>query len=321
LPSRLNTRIEDFITSNKKYRQGEIMNIQLPPKAERHTLFGSVTPGQKTKPTQKHEMCDLQNKKNHFLFPINKVGISNVKIPVQVNSVLQPFMQTTVATFALTSSLPYDQKGTNMSRFTEQLEKYRQQGFTLNFPSLHGFVKELSERLVQTDINLKVEFPWFYERQGPSSGSAGLNHAKAKIEILYSEETGFSNEVTLECVVTTLCPCSKEISEYSAHNQRGYITIKAQLSNDYDEKYDWKKTLLDAAESNASARIHPVLKRPDEKAVTEEAYENPRFVEDMVRLVAADLYEIEWITSFTVECRNEESIHLHDAIASITYTK
>lgn len=79
--------------------------------------------------------------------------------------------------------------------------------------------------------------------------------------------------------------------------------------------------MLEAAESNASARIHPVLKRPDEKAVTEEAYENPRFVEDMVRLVAADLYEIEWITSFTVECRNEESIHLHDAIASITYTK
>lgn len=208
-----------------------------------------------------------------------------------------------------------------MSRFTEQLEKYRQQGFTLDFPSLHDFVMKLSERLVQTDINLKVEFPWFYERQGRASGSVGLNHAKAIIEILHNKETEFSKEVTLECVVTTLCPCSKEISEYSAHNQRGYVTIKAHLSNDYDEKYDWKKTLLEATESNASARIHPVLKRPDEKAVTEEAYANPRFVEDMVRLVAADLYEIEWITSFTVECRIEESIHLHDAIASITYTK
>lgn len=297
------------------------MKIQLPSKAERHSLFGSVVPGQKTKPTQKHEMLDLQNRKSNYLFPINKVGINNVKIPVLVESDLQPFTQTTVATFSLTSSLPDNQKGTNMSRFTEQLEKYREQGLTLSLPLLHDFVTELSERLVQTEIHLEVEFPWFYERKGPSSGLAGLNHAKSKIEISYSEEIGFSNEVTLECVVTTLCPCSKEISEYSAHNQRGYVTIKAHLSNDYNEKLDWKKTLLEAAESNASARIHPVLKRPDEKTVTEEAYENPRFVEDMVRLVAADLYEIEWVTSFTVECRNEESIHLHDAIASITYTK
>jgi GTP cyclohydrolase I len=297
------------------------MKIQLPSKVERHSLFGSVAPGQKTKPTKKHEMHDMQNSKNNFLFPINKVGVSNVKIPVLVHSDLQPLSQTTIATFSLTSSLPYNQKGTNMSRFVEQLEKYRQQGITLNFPLLRDFVKELSERLLQTDVKLEVEFPWFYERKGPSSGLAGLNHAKAKIEMLYSEETGYSNEVTLECVVTTLCPCSKEISEYSAHNQRGYITIKAHLSSDYDEKYDWKKTLLEASESNASARIHPVLKRTDEKAVTEEAYENPRFVEDMVRLVAADLYEVEWITSFSVECRNEESIHLHDAIASITFTK
>jgi GTP cyclohydrolase I len=214
------------------------MKIQLPSKSERHSLFGSVSSGQKTKPTQKHEMSDLQNKKNNFLFPINKVGVSNVKIPVHVNSVLRPFLQTTVATFGLTSSIPFNQKGTNMSRFTEQLEKYRQQGFTLDFPSLHDFVMELSERLIQTDINLKVEFPWFYERQGRASGSVGLNHAKAIIEILHNKETGFSKEVTLECVVTTLCPCSKEISEYSAHNQRGYVTIKAHLSNDYDEKYD-----------------------------------------------------------------------------------
>ncbi|WP_078410933.1 GTP cyclohydrolase FolE2 [Priestia abyssalis] len=297
------------------------MNIQLPSKAERHILFGSVTPGSKTKPTQKHEMPDLQNKKNNFLFPLNKVGISNVKMPVNVNSLLQPVQQTTVATFTLTSSIPYNHKGTNMSRFTEQLEKYRQQGFILEFSMLHDFVKELSVRLEQTDAKLEVEFPWFYERQGPSSGLIGLNHANAKISIFYNQETGFMNEVTLTCGITTLCPCSKEISEYSAHNQRGYVTMKARLSNDYDEKQDWKKALLDAAESNASACIHPVLKRPDEKAVTEQAYENPRFVEDMVRLVASDLYEIEWITSFTVECRNEESIHLHDAIATLTYTK
>lgn len=297
------------------------MDIQLPSKAERHTLFGSVTPGSKTKPIQKHKMSDLQNKKNNFLFSLNQVGISNVKMPVNVHSVLPPTQQTTVATFTLTSSLPYNHKGTNMSRFTEQLEKYRQQGFTLDLPILRDFVRELSERLEQVDAKLEVEFPWFYERKGPFSGLTGLNHATARICISYSQEAGFTNDVTLICGITTLCPCSKEISEYSAHNQRGYVTMNVRLSNDYDEEQDWKAALLDAAESNASACIHPILKRPDEKMVTEQAYENPRFVEDMVRLVTADLYEIDWITSFTVECRNEESIHLHDAVALLTVNK
>ncbi len=127
-----------------------------------------------------------------------------------------------------------------------------------------------------------MEFPWFYKRKGPSSGLTGLNHATARICISYNQESGFTNDVTLICGITTLCPCSKEISEYSTHNQRGYVTMKVRLSDDYDEEQDWKKALLDAAESNTSSCIYPVLKRPDEKIVTEKAYENPRFVEDMV---------------------------------------
>ncbi|MGL4522868.1 MAG: GTP cyclohydrolase, FolE2/MptA family, partial [Bacilli bacterium] len=109
--------------------------------------------------------------------------------------------------------------------------------------------------------------------------------------------------------------------EYSAHNQRGYIKINATIADPTALQRDWKVDLLHACESNASSPIHPVLKRPDEKFVTELAYENPRFVEDMVRLVASDLYETPYITQFDVECRNEESIHLHDAIARISYTK
>jgi GTP cyclohydrolase IB len=297
------------------------MNIQLPPKKERHRLFGSVSPGTKIKPTQKHEMADIQSQKNHFLFSIDQVGISNVKLPVNVNCLLPPKQQTTIATFSLTSSLPHNQKGTNMSRFMEQLEQYRHKGFTLNFSTLHDFARELSQRLEQKDTKIEVNFPWFYERTGPSSELTGLNHAHAKMVTQYHQESGFTNEVALTCGITTLCPCSKEISEYGAHNQRGYVTMKVQLSPRYQDETDWKKVLLHAAESNASACIHPVLKRTDEKIVTEQAYENPRFVEDMVRLVAADLYEIEWIESFTIECRNEESIHLHDAIASITVQK
>ncbi|MGN7942927.1 GTP cyclohydrolase FolE2 [Metabacillus sp. 22489] len=296
--------------------------IELPPKKERHKLFGSVEPGLKLKPTEKEKMPDLQNTKKDFLFTIDAVGISNVKQPIIIESELEPNQQTTIATFKMTSKISYDAKGTNMSRFTEQLETYRQNGgFILSIKNLYDFTKELAERLKQKDASIEVTFPWFYERKGPSSQLTGLNHSEAKLTVHYEEGIGFSSSATLTCAVTTLCPCSKEISEYSAHNQRGYVTMNVEFTEDYHEEVDWKKALLEAAETNASAMIHPVLKRPDEKMVTETAYENPRFVEDMVRLVAADLYELSFVKAFQVECRNEESIHLHDAIASLSYRK
>ncbi len=296
--------------------------IELPPKKERHKLFGSVEPGLKLKPTEKEKMPDLQNTKKDFLFTIDAVGISNVKQPIIIESELEPNKQTTIATFKMTSKISYDAKGTNMSRFTEQLETYRQNGgFILSIKNLYDFTKELAERLKQKDASIEVTFPWFYERKGPSSQLTGLNHSEAKLTVHYEEGIGFSSSASLTCAVTTLCPCSKEISEYSAHNQRGYVTMNVEFTEDYHEEVDWKKALLEAAETNASAMIHPVLKRPDEKMVTETAYENPRFVEDMVRLVAADLYELSFVKAFQVECRNEESIHLHDAIASLSYRK
>lgn len=295
--------------------------LVLPSKEERHKLFGSTAPGPKTKPTEKKNMPDLQNDRKNFLFHIDSVGISNVKHPVLVTSTLSPREQTSVATFSFTSKIPADQKGTNMSRFTEQLQQYYKNGFTLSISQLYDFVRELATRLNQENAILEVTFPWFYERKGPASGIAGLNHADAYMKIEFDTEKGYSAKVGLTCAVTTLCPCSKEISEYSAHNQRGYIKMTAELADFMSEDIDWKEALLYAAESNASAMIHPVLKRPDEKMVTETAYENPRFVEDMVRLVAADLYELDFVTAFTVECRNEESIHLHDAIASLSFRK
>ncbi|MFD2213550.1 GTP cyclohydrolase FolE2 [Metabacillus endolithicus] len=296
--------------------------INLPPKKERHRLFGSVEPGVKLKPTEKEQMPDLQNTKKDFLFTIDAVGISNVKHPIIIHSDLLPKEQTTIATFKMTSKISYDSKGTNMSRFTEQLEQYRQNGgFVLTLSNLYDFTKELAERLKQKDASIEVTFPWFYERKGPSSELVGLNHAEASISVTYQDGVGFTSSASLTSAITTLCPCSKEISEYSAHNQRGFVTMNVEFTEGYDEKTDWKAALLEAAESNASAMIHPVLKRTDEKVVTETAYENPRFVEDMVRLVAADLYELDFVQAFTVECRNEESIHLHDAIASLSYRK
>ncbi|MFC7320555.1 GTP cyclohydrolase FolE2 [Halobacillus campisalis] len=297
-------------------------NKQLPNKEERHKLFGSVTPGPRTKPVEKSKMADLQNSKKDFLFDIDMVGISNVKHPITIPSQLTPEIQTTIGTFSFGSSISQGSKGTNMSRFTEQLDHYHRQGFAVDIETLKKFTEELAGRLNESDSEIEVSFPWFFERKGPYSDLAGMNYADATIKVLYDAETGFDVTVTLTGKITTLCPCSKEISEYSAHNQRGNVTMSVKLTEDFDEQtIDWKAALLEAAESNASARIHPVLKRPDEKMVTEQAYENPRFVEDIVRLVAADLYEYDFVEAFSVECRNEESIHLHDAVASLNYDK
>lgn len=294
----------------------------LPTKEERHKLFGSVEPGPKYKPTDKSDMPDLQNSKQDFLFSIDVVGINNVKHPIRVESSMAPEEQTTIGTFTFSSSVARGSKGTNMSRFTEQLTKYSENGFSVDVETLKAFTRELADRLKQNDAYVQVEFPWFFERKRPASDLAGMNHADAYLIVSFDRETGFDIEAGLTGKITTLCPCSKEISEYSAHNQRGNVSMSIELSEDFNESsVDWKEALLEAAESNASARIHPVLKRPDEKMVTEQAYENPRFVEDMVRLVAADLYEYTFVEAFEVSCQNEESIHLHDAIATISFDK
>lgn len=295
---------------------------KLPNKEQRHRLFGSVQPAPKIKPTVKSQMADLQNVKRDFLFDLDAVGISNVKHPIAIYSNIKPTTQTSIGTFQFSSSLNNASKGTNMSRFTEQLNKYYVQGFIADFATLRQFTKELAERLEQKDATIDISFPWFFERKGPQSGLAGMNHADLAISVTYDQKLGYTMNASLSVLITTLCPCSKEISEYSAHNQRGKVTMEVSFTDDFNEtKTDWKEMLLDAAESNASSRLHPVLKRTDEKVVTEQAYENPRFVEDMVRLVAADLYEMAFITKFKVTCRNEESIHMHDAIASVSYDK
>ena len=294
----------------------------LPNKQERHILFGSVEPGPKTKPTKKAEMADLQNTKKDFLFDIKEVGISNVKYPIVVQSTIAPITQPTIGTFKLTAEVDRTSKGTNMSRFLEQIERSNSNGFQVDFSSLLHFSEGLKTRLEQEHVAVEVSFPWFYERTGPSSGSVGLNHAEAAIKVDYTDMNHVTFHATLTAYVTTLCPCSKEISEYSAHSQRGKVTMEIAFTDDFDDQeIDWKEALLHAAESNASAMIHPVLKRTDEKYVTETAYENPRFVEDIVRLVAADLYDLSYIKQFKVTCENEESIHLHDAIATIEFDK
>ncbi|WP_373279317.1 GTP cyclohydrolase FolE2 [Alkalihalobacterium bogoriense] len=294
---------------------------QLPSKAERYKRFGSVSPILGEKPVVKEKMVDLQNIPNDFLFALDQVGVSKIKHPIIVCSDYSPIEQTSIGSFSLTTNLPKMSKGINMSRLPELLHHYYEKGLKMDFDTLYSFCHEMTLKMEQQQAHISVEFPWFYERKSPALHKVGLSHAQIGMSVHYEEGKGFSHEVELLVAITTLCPCSKEISEYSAHNQRGFVKMKTQFFDPTELKQDWKVILLEAAESNASSVLFPVLKRPDEKAVTEKAYENPRFVEDIVRLVAADLYENETIQAFTVECRNEESIHMHDAIASFSYNK
>src|SRR5690625_2918690 len=198
----------------------------LPSKKERHKLFGSVEPGPKTKPTIKEKMSDLQNLEKDFLFALDSVGIAQVKHPLTVESSLNTMEQSTIGIFQFSTSIPQTSKGTNMSRFTEQLTIYHQQGnLQAQFTTLKKFTKELAERLEQKDATMQVEFPWFYESEGPQSKLVGLNHADVKMMVAYDEEKGFTSEGSFEVLIKTLCPCSKDISEYSAHNQRGKVKM------------------------------------------------------------------------------------------------
>jgi GTP cyclohydrolase I len=185
--------------------------------------------------------------------------------------------------------------------------------------TLREFTAILAREMKQKAANVRVTFPWFFTKTSPALQKEGMAHADITYDVSFDKDKGYTSVITLTGAVTTLCPCSKEISEYSAHNQRSFVTMTVTVDEGFEA--DWKAVLLEAAESNASSILYPVLKRPDEKSVTERAYENPRFVEDLVRLVAADLYENEAVLSFEVQCRNEESIHQHDAIAKLSFTK
>ena len=277
--------------------------------------FGSVDPIEGTKPTVKEEMKDLQSTNKNYLFEIEEVGIKNLVYPVLVDRFQ------TAGNFSFSTSLNQDEKGINMSRILESVEKHYDNGIELDFDSLYRLLRSLQERMEQNAAGIDVSAKWFFDRYSPITNIKAVGHADVTYGMAVNKENITRKEITLQAAVTTLCPCSKEISEYSAHNQRGIITVKAILNNETILTDDYKEKILDAMEANASSILYPILKRPDEKSVTERAYENPRFVEDLIRLIAADLVDFDWIEGFDIECRNEESIHQHDAFAKIKYRK
>ncbi len=277
--------------------------------------FGSVDPVNGSKPTTKSEMPDLQSTHKNFLFEIEEVGIKNLVYPVWIDQ------YQTAGNFSFSTSLTQDEKGINMSRILESVEAEYDNGIRLEFEALTQLMNRLKTSMKQRSAGVDVSGKWFFDRLSPVTQIKAIGHADVTYGLAVDNDQVTRKELTIEAAVTTLCPCSKEISEYSAHNQRGMITVKTYIDKNAILPEKYKEIILDAMEANASSMLYPILKRPDEKRVTERAYENPRFVEDLIRLIAADLVEVNWIEGFDIECRNEESIHQHDAFAKLKYRK
>ncbi|RMG58555.1 MAG: GTP cyclohydrolase I FolE2 [Gammaproteobacteria bacterium] len=256
-------------------------------------------------------MPDVQSSADTRQIPINKVGIKDIRHPVRIAE-RGGGEQHTVASFNMYVNLPQDFKGTHMSRFVEILNQHERELTVQSFKEMLG---EMVERLEAQSGHIEMSFPYFINKSAPVSG----------VQSLLDYEVGFIGEIhdgkpemLLRVVVpvTSLCPCSKNISERGAHNQRSHVTVTALLDG-----FVWIEELIELVEQEASCELYGLLKRPDEKYVTERAYDNPKFVEDMVRDVAARLNADDRISYYVVESENFESIHNHSAYALIEKDK
>ena len=249
---------------------------------------------------------DVQSHADHRQLPIQRVGVKSLVHPVMVQTAKGP--QPSVATVDMTVALPPEVKGTHMSRF---LEVFQNHGDAIGFHSLQAMMDTMLERLESNKGYIKIALPYFVRKAAPVSGVESL----MDYQMVWECEQLADRRVTTATVVvpvTSLCPCSKKISDYGAHNQRSHVTICAQLSQPMDVE-----ELINVAEQAASCELWGLLKRPDEKYVTERAYDNPKFVEDLVRDIALALARDTRVTGFSVESENFESIHNHSAYAKI----
>lgn len=254
-------------------------------------------------------MRDIQNERDYRRIPIDKVGIKNIRYPIRVLDKKQGY-QNTVASINMYVDLPHKYKGTHMSRFVELLHIFRPE---VSLKKFSVILDQMKKHLNAASAHIEVTFPYFIEKNAPVSQSPGLMDYTCRI--IGSSDPGGKVDLISEVIVpiTSVCPCSKEISEAGAHNQRGEVRLSIRF-----KKFIWMEDMIDIVEEAASCEVYSVLKRVDEKYVTEKGYTNPKFVEDIVRDVAKRLKEDENITWFSVGAENFESIHNHSAYAQIT---
>ena len=255
----------------------------------------------------KAKLHDKQSERDHRELRIDKVGVRGMKFPIQVMDKAHS-QQNTVATIGMFVDLPKEFKGTHMSRFIEVLNAH---GGVMHVQNIPDILFAMQEKFDAKTSHLEMEFPYFMTKQAPVSGKAGVMDYVARFDAAACErEIDFV--LTVKANVTTLCPCSKAISTRGAHNQRGEVTVQVRF-----KKAIWIEDLIEVIESSASSELYALLKREDEKAVTERAYDNPVFVEDLVRNVALRLNAHPDVTWYKVEAENQESIHNHNAYACI----
>lgn len=252
----------------------------------------------------------MQNSRDERNIPIDRVGVRNIRYPISVLD-RKNGVQHSVGNFTLTVDLPHHFKGTHMSRFLEVLNEHRGE---VSVESIPRILQRLLERLDATNSHMDVTFPFFMSKAAPVTGQEGMMEYTCG----FSARSGLIEDFELSVLVpvATLCPCSKEISAYGAHNQRGYVTVRMRTSG-----MVWFEEIIEMIEDSASAPLYPVLKRPDEKFVTEQAYDHPRFVEDMVREVAVRFDRDQRVIAYSIEVENHESIHAHNAYAYLERDK
>ncbi|MDA0823913.1 MAG: GTP cyclohydrolase FolE2 [Proteobacteria bacterium] len=254
---------------------------------------------------------DTQGSEDTRRIAIDRVGIKDIKHPVVVRD-RAGREQHTVASFNMMVGLPHKFKGTHMSRFVEILNHHE---FEISVPTFESMVEEMTNVLDAEFGRIEMTFPYFVQKSAPVSGVKSLlDYTVTFIGEVGPDGPTISVKVVVPC--TTLCPCSKNISAYGAHNQRSHVTLEVKVND-----FMWIEELIDVVEQVASCELYGLLKRPDEKYVTERAYDNPRFVEDMVREVALKLNSEDRVLSYTVESENFESIHNHSAYAMIERDK
>jgi GTP cyclohydrolase I len=249
---------------------------------------------------------DVQSRRDERQVAIDKAGIRDLAHPVRVSDRSRR-EQHTVARVSMSVELPKHFKGTHMSRFIEILHRERE----ISVADLGALLQETAARLEADAAHIEIEFPFFVMKRAPVSGVESL--MDYRVTLSGTRRDGVDRRsIRVVVPVTSLCPCSKKISERGAHNQRSHVTITAQLRGSM-----WIEDLIDIAESEASSELYAILKRPDEKFVTERAYDNPKFVEDLVRDVALRLDREPQIAAYRVEVENFESIHNHSAYALV----
>ncbi len=253
-------------------------------------------------------MIDVQSQADHRNINVDKVGVKDIRYPISVMD-KNNGVQNTVASINMYVNLPREFKGTHMSRFIEILNEFHGK---LDIREFSIILEAMQQRLQAESAHFEITFPYFVKKLSPVTASAGMMEYGCRVCGSLNDRNGYDLVLEVNVPISTVCPCSKEISLHGAHNQRGMVSLAVRF-----RRFIWIEDLVRLVECAASCEVYSVLKRPDEKYVTEMAYENPKFVEDVVRDIASELKRDPNVLWFKVDVENFESIHNHSAYACI----